>query len=348
MKNGSGEVMSRKIFYIRTLVIIVTFCTIFVACENKTELVLSGTIEAKVYNVKAEITGKVKKVNANEGQEIAEGFTMVFIDDSIAQISLGQAEALVKAKIAKLGIITEGSRNQDINAATNNLLSLQEQYDIANNKYEYLKNQVANNQPLFEEGAISEDVLTQIKLEAENAKSIMESARYQVKAAEDKVSLLYEGALDSEVAMAQADLDSAFLTRDLALLTLDKYAIKATANGVISDLFVEKGDIVAVGNNIAQISDLSSKYVRAYIPQGKLHLISLNGEISLRMPAYPDEIFTGKITYIAKDANFTPKNIETIEAKEDTVFEIEIDISNIEKDAFPGMSIEVVIPFEKN
>jgi HlyD family secretion protein len=141
-------------------------------------------------------------------------------------------------------------------------------------------------------------------------------------------------------------LEQASAILEQAMLTLSKYKVKSPIDGTLISRNINTGDMVNTGTSVGTVSDLNNLSVRVYIPQKYINLVSLNQEIALKSIAVDGKSIKGRITYIASEAEFTPKNTETTEAKENTVFKLKIKIlDNIEK-LKPGITVDAYIPLK--
>lgn len=157
-------------------------------------------------------------------------------------------------------------------------------------------------------------------------------------------SLLKKGSTNQAVQAAEADLEQSRAMLDQAELILSRYQVKAPADGTLLVNNVDIGDMVNTGTNVGILSDLSNLWIKVYIQQKNLKNISLGQELDLSIQALDNRTVKGKITYISDQAEFTPKNVETDEAKENTVFKVKINIlDNIDR-LKPGMTANAIIP----
>lgn len=129
-------------------------------------------------------------------------------------------------------------------------------------------------------------------------------------------------------------------------LLLQKHQIISPIDGIFTSKNVEIGDLVNKGSSMGVISDVKDLTVTVYIPQKYLNLISLNQNVKLLFSSLDQTDVTGEIRYISSEAQFTPKNTETKEAKENTVFKVKIKVLDHIEKIKPGMTVDVVIPME--
>jgi len=111
---------------------------------------------------------------------------------------------------------------------------------------------------------------------------------------------------------------------------LKKFRITAPSGGYISVKYVKKGEIVMPGTPVAEILNPFLVYLNIYVPETKLPKISLDKAFDIKIDAFPDRVFKGKVVFIAKEAEFTPKNIQTTEERELLVYRVKILVDNSE------------------
>jgi len=147
-------------------------------------------------------------------------------------------------------------------------------------------------------------------------------------------------ASDNMIKQADNGIEASQNAVNLAQLQIDKATIKSEFNGVVTEVFVNKGEMVTPGMNIAKVINNSEKFAKIYVEESKRHEIKL-GEV---LPIYfnEKEIGSGKITFISPVSEFTPKNTETKVGKEKTVFQVKLSILN-NKNIVPGMMVDVML-----
>ncbi|MCX7923970.1 MAG: efflux RND transporter periplasmic adaptor subunit [Clostridia bacterium] len=164
------------------------------------------------------------------------------------------------------------------------------------------------------------------------------------KAKQSQLDLLKKGVFTQSIQAAEAELEHSKAALDIAKLQLSRYNIKSPADGTFLQKNINIGDIINTGTSIGTISDLKDLWVKFYIPQRHINLIELNEEIDLKSAALPEKTIKGRIIYISNQAEFTPKNTETNEAKENTVFKVKVKVLNNLDALKPGMTVETAIP----
>ena len=105
----------------------------------------------------------------------------------------------------------------------------------------------------------------------------------------------------------------------------------------------EAGEVLAAGTTIVTIGDLDHPWLRAYINETDLGRVKLGQKVKLTTDSYPGKIYTGVISFIASEAEFTPKQIQTKEERVKLVYRIKIDVDNTAHELKNNMPVDAEI-----
>ena len=281
-----------------------------------------------------------------------------------------QAMASADAAKAKLDELLAGSRPEQIKQAEASVQSARIAVETAQKNLSYIEDKFNNIKSLHEKGSVSDSELQDAQNKLDNGRQQLLAAKSQQDAAKAQLDLLNSGATDQSIQAAkanyeqalaqlellkkgatyqaiqaaQADLEGSQALLDQAKLNLERCSIKAPVDGTYILKNVNIGDMVNVGSSIGTISDLGDLWLKVYIPQRNIGAVKLNQEVELKSISLSGETIKGKIIFISDKAEFTPKNTETSEAKENTVFMIKIKVMNNIEKLKPGMSLDAFLP----
>ncbi|MDH4223157.1 MAG: efflux RND transporter periplasmic adaptor subunit, partial [candidate division Zixibacteria bacterium] len=130
---------------------------------------------------------------------------------------------------------------------------------------------------------------------------------------------------------------------DLIKIQTDNSIIKSPINGLVLSKNTETGEVVLPGISLLTVGDLARPWVKIYIMETDLGRVKFGQKAEVRVDAYPDKVFEGKITYISSQAEFTPKNIQTKEERVKLVFGIKVSLENPLQILKPGMPADVTL-----
>jgi HlyD family secretion protein len=122
--------------------------------------------------------------------------------------------------------------------------------------------------------------------------------------------------------------------------------IRSPIDGVVLDRAVEPGELTSPGSTLLTVANLYQLTLTVYVPEDRYGQISLGQVYSVTVDSFPNEVFPGKVTHIADQAEFTPRNVETVEGRKNTVFAIRLTLENPNLALKPGMPADVNFGFK--
>lgn len=120
--------------------------------------------------------------------------------------------------------------------------------------------------------------------------------------------------------------------------------IKSACGGKILYKYKEDGELALVGSKIATVADLSEVWAYIYVANEDLSRIKTGDMVKGYLPEMPDKEFSGTITNISSEAEFTPKNIQTRKERTRLVFAVKVTFENPDEILKPAMTIEIKLP----
>jgi HlyD family secretion protein len=278
------------------------------------------------------------------------------IESDIASRVADQAQSQ-----AKLDELLAGSRRQEIlqgDAGVND----------AKSANEMAKADWDRAQTLFKNEDIS-------RAQYDQAKSRLDSTAAQLNQAQQRLGLLQEGPRKEEIAGARAALAHAQAAvqqaqanridlkrkeqelaarqaeiaknRAQAGMTrtqIDDTVLVAPLDGVILVKPAENGEVIAAGTTVVSIGDLDHPWLRAYVNETDLGKVKLGESVKLSTDSFPGKVYMGRISFIASDAEFTPKQIQTKEERVKLVYRIKVEMDNSQHELKNNMPVDAEIP----
>ncbi|HEY3397586.1 MAG TPA: HlyD family efflux transporter periplasmic adaptor subunit [Armatimonadota bacterium] len=169
-----------------------------------------------------------------------------------------------------------------------------------------------------------------------------ETAARQV--SEAQAGLTLAQANEQQVAVRRAALEAAnagyrqaLAAANTAHAQLDKFRIVSEVDGLVDDTHVRVGEVLRPGSSVATLVDFSDTYVTVYVPEPYLPRVRLGQRATVTVDGAPGREFVGHVRRIAAQAEFTPKNVQTVEERTRTVFAVEIQLPNEDHVLKPGM-----------
>ena len=293
---------------------------------------VSGNIEVTDVDVSFRTAGRVLERLVSEGMTVSEGQVVARLDSADLEREARRKEAELKAAEAALRDLEAGSRPQEIAAARATVARAQAEADRLARDFE-------RSSALY-----SREVISAREYEAANAASDVAGAR--LREAREALLLVEEGPRKEQVAQARAQVDQAREALKLAKVRLGYGTITAPLSGLVLSENVEAGDYVAPGTPVVTVGDLANVWLRAYIEETDLGRVKVGQPVEVTTDTYPGKKYAGRVSFIASQAEFTPKNVQTRKERVRLVYRIKVDIPNPERELKPGMPADAVIRTE--
>jgi HlyD family secretion protein len=190
-------------------------------------------------------------------------------------------------------------------------------------------------------------------LEARGSVSVAQEHLYR---AQDLLRSLQTGNDSPQLTAAQKALDQAKSVADQANSAVDqaqsnvdlidaqltKLTVMAPSDGVVLTRNVEPGEFVQPGASAITLGDLNHLTITVYVPEDRYGLISLGLNASVTVDSFPGTKFSAVVTNISDQAEFTPRNVQTVEGRSSTVYAIKLKVIDPEGKLKPGMPADVV------
>ncbi len=145
-----------------------------------------------------------------------------------------------------------------------------------------------------------------------------------------------------ELAVAQAQIDSAETNLGAVQVLIDKLVVTTPISGVVTTRNVENGELIQPGVAAMTISQLDELTVTVYIPENQYGQIFLGDTAQLKVDSFPFETFEAYVTRIADQAEYTPRNVQTQEERQTTVYAVELSVNDRDGKLKPGMPTDVI------
>jgi HlyD family secretion protein len=293
------------------------------------ELTLSGNIEAHESLVGFKVAGRIVDLPVEEGQQVQQGALLARLEDADYKQKVRIDEASVGVRESDLALTLAGTRHQELKASQQAMIDAQ-----ADLEEKRLDNDRAQQLFAKDEGSAQDRDL---------AATALKRADATFKAAQQRYNEAVEGSRKEDIAIAQANLNEASANLGLSRVNLDYTVLHAPSTGVITVRQAELGEVVEPGTPVVTLADLDHIWLRAYIAETDLGRIHWGQDATITTDTYPGKQYRGRISFIAPDAEFTPKSVQTYQERVTLVYRIKIDIDNPTHELKPGMPADARI-----
>jgi len=274
---------------------------------------VSGTIETDEVRVASRYGGRVEDILAQEGDVLKAG-------RAIVQLAAAELRARRDQSAAQLAELEAGPRKEEIEATRHDWEAL-----------------VANSDQARVDAKRADELFAQRTLSAtEHDQAVTRASTLEktVASAKSRYDLLLSGTRAERLTQARAQL--AEIDAQLREMT-----VAAPSGCVLEVLSVKVGDVLAPNQAIATLLLTNHIWVRVYVPEPWLGHIRLGEQVTVRVDSEPGRDFSGEVEQIARAAEFTPRNVQTVGERIKQVFGVKVRLEYREGKLRAGMAADV-------
>jgi len=169
------------------------------------------------------------------------------------------------------------------------------------------------------------------------AESQVRLAAAALELAQAELALLQAGSRVEAVAVAEAQVRQAEAATELLRVQRDKLALRSPLAGLVTSQVIEVGEMALSGMPLLTLANLSQVELLVYVPTDRIGRVRWGQEAAVTVDSFPGRVFFGRVSHIAPQAEFTPRNVQTQEARVNTVFAVRIALPNPDLALKPGM-----------
>ncbi len=313
--------------------------------ENTIEA--TGTVEMTETTISSKVSGKMLKTFVEEGQDVKSGDLMAEIDheELDAQITAAKANlelARLRYQKSKTALnLSNGredrSREAQIQAAQSNLAVSKANLEEAERSFKRIDQ-------LYKEQLISQ-------AEYDKASTARKVAQSQYQAAANNLAIAKSSPntedIDTANKQSSTQIKQAESSLSLLEIQLNNTKITAPSDGILSAKLIQTGELVSPGSSLFIVLDYSKPWVKIYLPLEEVEHVILNQKAYVKLDAFPDKKFGGRVSFISQEAEFTPKDYLSKEERVKQVFAVKIELENQEGLLKAGIPVEVYIEKKK-
>ena len=253
--------------------------------------------------------GLVTAIHVRRGDKVAKGAPLFDQDDTSDKAAADQAVRQLAQAQQQLANLESGGKPTEIMQAEANLVDAEAARDKA-------KTDLGRNQALLKSGAASAQLVDQEQADARSAEAkvaVQQAALAQLHAPMGRPDEI--GAQEAAVKALQAALD-------MARWRLDQRHVASPVSGVVADTLAEPGETLAAGAPVVSILPPENIFVRFFVPEIDLAKAHQGDDVALLCDSCPADL-TGKVSYIAPQAEYTPPVIYSESTRAKFVFLVE-------------------------
>lgn len=301
-------------------------------CSQGTDEVLeaSGTVEATEASLGFQVAGRIDSLFVVEGAVVTPGERLAVLDLRDASARLAGARATLALQAARLMELERGTRREEVAQGRAALRAVEQRLAEA-------ERDRARVRALFEGGAVSRQALDA----AETGQGVLTAERDRVV---EQLRLLEAGPREEQVAAQRAAVAAARAAVEQGEAALTFAEVRAPFAGTVTHRVREPGEIVGPGTPVVTIANLDDRWIRIYVREDQVGRVALGQRAAIRVDSWPDRSFEGEVTFIASEAEFTPRNVQTQEERVRLVYRVKVQVRGDSAVGLkPGISADVTL-----
>lgn len=273
-------------------------------------LQLAGTLEAREVRVGSLVGGRVQAVHVEEGAEVRAGQPVVTLAADLLDPQIREQEGRLREARARFDLQRAGPRPEEIARARA--------------EWEWTESERRRMEALATEGIVGR--------QAYDAAAVLATTR------RERLRELEQGSRAEDVAAAAAVVE-----REQARLAWlrgqrAETVVRAPAAGLVRVIDLRPGDIVVASQPVASLLEPDQMWARVWVPETRLGLVHVGDRVQLAVDSHPGRRFPGRVTEIATRAEYTPRNVQTLEQRADQVFGVKVTVEPA-PELKPGMAV---------
>ena len=313
---STGTRQDRQARFLPVSLIALLLTSFMASCggNDSGEIQASGTVEATEADLGFQMAGRIGWIGPRLGDSVEAGEEAARLDQEELQARKRAAEAQLDGARALLGEMNAGFRPQEIAEGQAALRGSEERLADA-------RRDLDRTRRLFEGGAVSREAFDK----AETAARVAESA---VEQATERLQILEEGPRQERIVAQRAMVAQAEAAVAQVDAALSNAVVTIPFPGIVTLRHREPGETAGPGAPVLTVMDPEDRWVRIYVREDRIGEVSLGQAATIRSDTYTDRTYRGEVVFIASEAEFTPRNVQTTEERVKLVYAVKVQITD--------------------
>lgn len=248
----------------------------------------NGRIEAERIDIATKHAGRLAAVAVDEGDRVEAGQVVARLDAEELDAEIRQAEAALRQD--------EQQAREARAVAASHLTELT-----------LAERELNRVQTLHERGHASEEQLDQSIAARDNARAALQAA-------------------EAKVATRRDGIDAARAALERLRVRRREYTLNAPAAGRVQYRLAQPGEVLATGTRVLTMLDLEDVHMAIFLPTRDAGRLEIGSEARIVLDAAPEYVIPARVSFVASEAQFTPKHVETREERDKLMFRVKLQV----------------------
>lgn len=246
----------------------------------------NGRIEADLVDISPRLAGRIAEIRVREGDRVDKGDVLVVMDTAELRAQLSRAGAAVESAHAAVGVAAA-------------------QADEARARL-----------------ALAQSEATRTELLA--SRDITSQANLDIKRTEVSVAEAGLAAAEATLRSRERSVDAEAAARDEIAARIADATLHAEGAGRVLYRLAQPGEIIGAGGNILTLASLEDVYMEFFLPAADAPRVVIGDEARIVADIMPDRAMPAQVMFVSPQAQFTPKQVETLTERENLMFRIRV------------------------
>jgi HlyD family secretion protein len=276
----------------------------------------NGRIEAVELDVATRVPGRVREIKVAEGEFVKAGQVLAVLDADVIEAQRRQAEAQLDQARSNVATVRSQQTQRESERAAALAAVAQRKVEV-----DAAATQLERTKALAKQGFVSDKAVDDDQARLDASRAALAAARAQVASTEAAIA-----SAKSQVAGAASGEIAAEAAIDRVQVDLDDTALKAPRDGRVQYIVAQPGEVVGAGARVVNMLDLTDVYMTFFLPTAEAGRLALGAEARIVLDAAPEYVIPARISFVASEAQFTPKTVETASEREKLMFRVRAQI----------------------
>lgn len=272
----------------------------------------NGRIEAVEIDIAAKTPGRIKDILVNEGDFVTAGQIVARMDIEVLESQRREAEAQLRQAQSAVARARSLVAQREAEKAAAFAVVTQRETELR-----LAQTRQARSEPLASDQAIALQELDDTRAAARGAQSAVSAAKAQVAAAVAAIATAR-----SQVLEAESVVEAAQATIERLQADINDSTLKTPRDGRVQYRIAQPSEVIGAGGKVLNLLDLADVYMTFFVPTSAAGRVALGSEVRLVLDAVPQFVIPANVSFVADNAQFTPKTVETASEREKLMFRV--------------------------
>lgn len=272
----------------------------------------NGRIEATEIDIATKQAGRVGEILVDEGAFVKAGQLLATMQVQTLDAQRREAQAQRQQTLTAVA-----SAQAQVAMRHSDKAALQARVRQAEAELDAARRRLARSETLAKDGAASAQTLDDDRARVRAAEAVLGAAQAQVVSGDAAIT-----AARAQVTSAQSQVEAVDATLERIQAELDDAQLKAPRDGRVQFRVAQPGEVLGAGGRVLNLIDLTDVSMTFFLPTEDAGRVALGTEVRIVLDAAPQYVIPARVSYIASNAQFTPKTVETSSERQKLMFRV--------------------------